>query len=90
MGQIFQPVFADGWAPTITEKDLMGFVSSSETSEQEDDTVPLKVHGDAAIKRGEYSRHPSHFTDSDGDDHLDHRISSPHKGILDFYLVYIE
>lgn len=80
MGQIFQPVFADGWAPTITEKELMGFVSSSDASEQEDDTVPLKVHVDPGMKRGEYSRHPSQFTDSECDDHLDHRISPPHKG----------
>ncbi|XP_053210452.1 epidermal growth factor receptor kinase substrate 8-like isoform X2 [Panonychus citri] len=82
LGQVYQPVFSDGWAPTITEKDLMGFLSSSETSEHEDDGLPLSRETPVRRDRSDYGRHhPPHFVDSDIDDHLEHHmVAPPHKG----------
>ena len=35
---LFQPVFTDGWAPAISDPDLMGFIScKSEISESKED-----------------------------------------------------
>ncbi|CAG2109356.1 unnamed protein product [Medioppia subpectinata] len=78
----YQPVFTDGWAPNITEPELIGIASESE---QEDDSIHL--HRDEAIIRNrrdvnsrEYQRGPQ-FDDSDIDDnhmdgrHIQHRIS---------------
>lgn len=83
LGQVYQPVFSDGWAPTITEKDLMGFLSSSETSEHEDDGLPLSRETPVRRDRSDYGRHhPPHFVDSDIDDHLEHHmVAPPHKGM---------
>lgn len=87
LGQVYQPVFSDGWAPAITEKDLMGFHSSSETSEHEDDCLPLSRETPIRRDRSDYvhHHHPPHFVDSDFDDHLEHHmVPPPHKGISFF------
>jgi epidermal growth factor receptor kinase substrate 8 len=80
----YQPVFTDGWAPNITEPELIGIASESE---QEEDQVPIHVHREEAIIRNrrdvnsrEYQRGP-HYDDSDIDDnhidnrHIQHRVS---------------
>jgi epidermal growth factor receptor kinase substrate 8 len=79
----YQPVFTDGWAPNITEPELIGIASESE---QEEDQVPIHVHREEAIIRNrrdvnsrEYQR--GHYDDSDIDDnhidnrHIQHRVS---------------
>jgi hypothetical protein len=68
-------VFTDGWAPNITEPELIGIASESE---QEDDSI--HIHREEAIIRNrrdvnsrEYQRGPQ-FDDSDIDDnHMDGR-----------------
>ncbi|XP_054162619.1 epidermal growth factor receptor kinase substrate 8-like protein 1 isoform X2 [Oppia nitens] len=78
----YQPVFTDGWAPNITEPELIGIASESE---QEDDSIQL--HRDESnfrnrrdVNSREYQRGPQ-FDDSDIDDniidgrHIQHRIS---------------
>jgi hypothetical protein len=80
----YQPVFTDGWAPNITEPELIGIASESE---QEEDQVPIHVHREEAIIRNrrdvnsrEYQRGPP-YDDSDIDDnhidnrHIQHRVS---------------
>lgn len=68
-------MFTDGWAPTITEPELIGIASESE---QDDEQVPIHVHrADIAVRRDadsrEYHRTP-HYDDSDIDDnHIDNR-----------------
>lgn len=80
----FQPVFTDGWAPTITEPELMGFTSSSENSEIEDESIPISVH----VVRDETAHTPMRRThghgvqdpdSSDADDliHTHHIITNP-------------
>lgn len=72
----FQPVFTDGWAPTITEPELMGFTSSSENSEVEDESIPISVH----VVREEAVHTPvrrSHVQDPDSSD-ADDMIHSHH------------
>jgi hypothetical protein len=78
-------VFTDGWAPNITEPELIGIASESE---QEEDQVPIHVHREEAIIRNrrdvnsrEYQRGP-HYDDSDIDDnHIDNRHIQ-HRGIV--------
>lgn len=75
----YQPVFTDGWAPTITEPELMGFTSSSEHSEEEE-SLPIPVH----VHRHEESvRRSQHYDDSDADEmqhHIDHHRSVVNSG----------
>ncbi|RWS20865.1 hypothetical protein B4U80_08700, partial [Leptotrombidium deliense] len=81
----FQPVFTDGWAPTITDPELMGFTSSSDQSEHEDDSIPMHVHRETTpvrrdAGRAEYSRH-QHFIDSDAEEHMERERLSPQRGL---------
>lgn len=87
-------MFTDGWAPTITEAELIGIASESE---QEDDSGPM--HRDEPPLRREpgvrdSSRPPQNFDDSDVDDHHLERRISPHRGtcfaLLDlFFMTYL-
>jgi len=77
-------VFTDGWAPTITDPDLMGFNSSSEASEHDEEEARYNQRDANSNKRDKinHSRHHSmHYVDSDNEDHIDHsRISPSPKG----------
>lgn len=69
-------MFTDGWAPTITEPELMGFSSSSENSEIEDESIPISVH----VVRDETVHTPirrTHVQDPDSSD-ADDLIHSHH------------
>ena len=82
----YQPVFTDGWAPNITEPELIGITSESEP---EDDSI--HIHRDDAIIRSrrdvnsrEYQR-GTQFEDSDLDDnHIDSRHIQ-HRGTFNQY-----
>lgn len=60
----FQPVFSDGWAPTITEPELMGF--SSTDPDDESASIPISVVRDDRPASGR--RVGGHYDDSDADD----------------------
>lgn len=78
-GKFYQPIFSDNWAPPITERDLMGFVSSSETSDDEDESrLSQSIHRGSPVRMdgAEYSRHPAHFVPSEIDDRHEHRRMS--------------
>lgn len=77
----FQPVFTDGWAPTITEQELMGFTSSSSDGEDhETSSLHLREGGGGRIVGDEGRPSPSghhhhrrvggggSYDDSDADD----------------------
>ena len=63
----FQPVFCDGWAPSITEPDLIGF-ASDETCDHHDhrSNLPLTVGGTSSKVQRVYD-------DSEGEDNGVHR-----------------
>ncbi|XP_074593614.1 arouser isoform X2 [Brevipalpus obovatus] len=78
-GKFYQPIFSDNWAPPITERDLMGFVSSSETSDDEDESrLSQSIHRGSPVRMDgpEYSRHSAHFVPSEIDDRHEHRRMS--------------
>lgn len=60
----FQPVFSDGWAPTIAEPELMGF--SSTDPDDESASIPLSVVRDERPASGRPVG--GHYDDSDADD----------------------
>lgn len=65
MNSPFQPVFTDGWAPSITEPELIGIASLSESENESDDhQVSLRPHISKRDSRNDFSR-SSHFDDSD-------------------------
>ncbi|KAI1292639.1 Epidermal growth factor receptor kinase substrate 8 [Halotydeus destructor] len=71
----YQPVFTDGWAPTITEPELIGFTSSSDASDDEAIPIPVHVH-----RHEEHVRRSQHFDDSEEEvlhHHLDHHRPPP-------------
>jgi hypothetical protein len=63
----FQPVFSDGWAPTITEPELMGFSSSD--PDDESASIPISVVRDDRPASGRRDRGGGgQYDDSDADD----------------------
>lgn len=64
----------------------MGFNSSSDASEHEDEEARYNQRDFNKRERINHSRHHSmHYVDSDNEDHMDHsRISPTHKGIIIF------
>lgn len=73
---LYQPVFTDGWAPAITDPDLMGFVIlDSETSEVEEDRKSRTNYGPFYSKNEvDYKAHHNHTCDEIN--------KPPQKGIL--------
>lgn len=88
MSSPFQPVFTDGWAPSITEPELIGILNPASELEHEPDEHQIRPHsmgpsGSKRDSRGDFSRTP-HYEDSDEyEDNLESRLPGPqHRGEL--------
>lgn len=78
MSSPYQPVFTDGWAPSITEPELIGIVNSMVESEHESDEHAMRHQSNSKRdSRNDFSRSSAHFDDSD--DYEDNNLG-PHRG----------
>jgi len=79
MSNPYQPVFTDGWAPNITEPELIGIMGSTSDSEIESDEHQMRPHGmGPSNSKRDFSR-AGHFEDSD--EYEDNNMSNvPHRG----------
>lgn len=75
----YQPVFTDGWAPTINEPELMGFSSASEHSEEDELSIPVHVHRHEEVQR-RFNNHE--ITDSEADEVAQQHHAEHHRATL--------
>ena len=89
MSSPYQPVFTDGWAPSITEPELIGIVNSTSESENEsDEQLQMRSHGMAPSNskrdpRADFPR-SAHYEDSDDyeENNIESRMASAqHRGM---------
>lgn len=62
---IYQPIFLDGWAPVITEPELIGFTP---TAEQQKANAASRRE----TLRHEFSQRSGPYSDGDEEDQIDH------------------
>ena len=76
----YQPIFTDGWAPSITEPELIGIATPMSESEHDSDEhqIPIRHSNSKRDSRNEYAR-AAQYEDSDDyeDNNVDNRISNP-------------